>query len=267
MIALPALQLGYQFVPKVGSTSLFTFFYTCLHGVGYDPLRHGRDGRPMFVHRYFVGGGCPDAQDVHNSAAARDDMGAYYRFALTRDPIRRFLSMYVNRVTQKRELAANAPYAKSIMQAGLPFDPDINMLVQHLDDYLGCHVSLLHHARPMMDFLGPDLSVYDRIADLSAMNTVVDEIKTHWCRLGMAERAATASVPARMQRCGARLGLECLTPRSFEKLLDYYHADYAQLPTVSLSGVKADYVRATMSTTPVSPTVQRKRPAVAGNCR
>lgn len=267
MIALPALQLGYQFVPKVGSTSLFTFFYTCLHGVDYDPLRHGRDGRPMFVHRYFIGGGCPDAQDVHNSAAALGNTGAYYRFALTRDPIRRFLSMYVNRVTQKRELAANAPYAKAIVHADLPFDPDINMLVQHLDDYLDCHVSLLHHARPMMDFLGPDLSVYDRIADLSAIKTVVEEIKAHWCRLGMAERAATASVPARMQRSGARLGLECLTPRSFEKLLDYYHADYAQLPTLSLSGVKADYVRATRGSAPVSPAVQRIRPTAAGHCR
>ncbi len=264
MIVLPALQLGYQFIPKVGTTSLFTFFYTCLHGTGYDPLRHGRNGRPMFVHRYFIGGDCPDASDVDNTAAAVAGYDGYYRFALTRDPVRRFLSMYVNRVIQKRELAANSPYAKAIMQAGLPFDPDINLLVRHLEAYLDCHGSLLHHARPMMDFLGPDLSVYDRIADLSAMNTVVEEIKAHWCRAGMAGRAATVDGPAKMQRCGVRLGLECLTPRSFEKLLDYYHADYTALPTVSLSEVKAAYARVAMGTArgQAYSAVQRNAPVV-----
>jgi hypothetical protein len=253
MIALPELQLGYQFIPKVGTTSLFTFFYTCVHGVDYDPMRQGRDGRPVFVHRYFIGGDCPDARDVDNSAAAVADYGGYYRFALTRDPVRRFLSMYVNRVIQKRELAANSPYAQAIMHAGLPFDPDINLLVRHLEAYLDCHASLLHHARPMMDFLGPDLSVYDRIADLSAMNTVVEEIKAHWCRVGMAARAATATLPGKMQRCGVRLDLECLTPRSFERLLDYYHADYAELPTVSLPEIKAAYARVAMGAAQIPP--------------
>lgn len=152
--------------------------------------------------------------------------------------------MYSNRILHHRELSANSNIASQLKIDGLEFDPDINMLVTALEKYMTVQKSIFHHTRPQLDFLGNDLTIYNRIADISDVNKVIDEIKAHWMRNGLQELAESAPALGRAQTGGAKLGLEILNDESFDKLLEYYRGDYENIPTVSLQAIKNEYLEA-----------------------
>jgi hypothetical protein len=236
MLIISDLGVGYQNIPKVATTSMFGWLYDCIAFVrtGQPPVK--RLDRNMFV-------GGPGrrtlASSVANEPAALQPYADYYRFALTRDPIRRFLSMYSNRVLFHRELAPGRAKGPVILAAGLEPDPEINLLVDRLEAYCRVQHSILHHCSPMMERMGPDLSVYHRIVDIADVQLCIDDIVRHLAARGHAEAVARVPPLGRSQTGGPKLGLEVLNPYSFEKLLDYYREDYAHIPTVDLQATKA----------------------------
>ncbi len=243
MIIIPKMKIGYQDLPKIASTSLFNWIYSCLYNEKYDPYMNNT-GRPIWVHGYFRKGLCPEVTISKNNVNQLINYHDYYRFALTRDPIKRFLSMYSNRVQHHRELSIESRVADDLTAAGLLLDPDINVLVSKLDEYMRCQPSIYHHARPMMDFLGPDLEVYRRIVDISETDKIIEEIKEHWLDLGIMGDVRSLTKLKRHQSGGLKLGLDSLTRTSFEKLLDYYSEDYEKISSVNLNKIKQEYSRA-----------------------
>jgi hypothetical protein len=244
MLIIEKLKLGYQNSPKIATTSLFEWLYHSMYGYLYKELIRA-NGSKIYIHDYFLRSGkCPDVRLVKNDEESLAEYQAFFRFAITRDPIKRFISMYSNRVLHYRELSANSNYADQLKRDGLKFDPDINTLVTALEDYMTVQKNIFHHARPQLDFLGNELSIYNRIADISEVNKVIDEIKLHWIRNGLQELAESAPALGRAQTGGPKLGLEVLTDESFDKLLDYYREDYENIPTVSLQAIKNEYLQA-----------------------
>lgn len=152
--------------------------------------------------------------------------------------------MYSNRILHHHELSANSNIVNQLKISGLKFDPDINTLVTSLEKYMTIQKSIFYHARPQSDFLGNDLSIYNRIADISDVGKVIDEIKAHWMCNGLQELAESAPVLGRAQTGGTKLGLEVLNDESFDKLLKYYRDDYENIPTVSLQAIKNEYLKA-----------------------
>lgn len=244
MIIIPKLRIGYQDIPKVASTSFFRWIYTCLYKKKYDPFHNGAN-QPIWVHDYFGLGKCADAIPIKNENSRLGDFNDFFFFTLTRDPVKRFLSMYANRVLQHGELSARSPVAHKLARAGLCADPNINLLITELSNYMHCQASIYHHARPMIDFIGPDLSVYGRIADIAKTDSVIDDIKAHWSRHGLVVALRSAGEIGWQQSNHLKLGLEVLAPESFEKLLEYYHDDYEKIPTVSLKKIKHEYKNVT----------------------
>ena len=110
MLIIEDLRLGYQHVPKVATTSMFHWMYRLIHDA------HVATGAPSVVvkRRFFTEG--PSVQNAETAVAPYKD---YFRFALTRDPIKRFLSMYSNRVVHHRELSARSRAAERLEQAAL----------------------------------------------------------------------------------------------------------------------------------------------------
>lgn len=241
MLIIEKLKLGYQDSPKIASTSLFQWLYHSMYGHSYSDCENKSN---MYVHEYFQSGKCPDVRLVKNDEESLAEYQTFFRFAITRDPIKRFISMYSNRVLHYRELSANSNYADQLKRDGLKFDPDINTLVTALEDYMTVQKNIFHHTRPQMDFLGNELSIYNRIADISEVNKVIDEIKAHWMCNGLQELAESAPALGRAQTGGAKLGLEALNDESFDKLLEYYRGDYENIPTVSLQAIKNEYLEA-----------------------
>jgi sulfotransferase famil protein len=251
MIVIPSLRVGYQGIPKVATTSTYHWFYACL-GVRDGAPAAGLERKRNHTRRYFL---TPDVGcRIENTPTAVAPYQAYFRFALVRDPIRRFLSMYSNRVVHHRGLSRHTPWAPKLMQAGLAFEPQINELVARLDAYTQAATVIMHHARPMMDFLGPDLKVYDRLADISEAGAVMREIRAYWEREGMLDPLQHSPPElGRLQTGGPKLGLEVLSPESFERLLDYYRDDYAQIPLLDLQAIKNEYAAARSTGTAVPP--------------
>jgi hypothetical protein len=241
MLMIPDLRVGYQNIPKVATTSLFGWLYQAIALV-----KTGKPPVHPFHRREFFSGGPgrpPLAREVANTAGGVAPYRDFYCFAITRDPLRRFLSMYSNRVVFHRELAANRR-GNLLERAGLEPDPEINLLVDRFDAYCKVQGSVLHHASPMMGRLGPDLGVYRRIVDIAGVQQCIDEIAAHLAARGHADAVAKLPVLGRSQTGGPKLGLEVLNPFSFEKLLDYYREDYAQLPTVDLQATKEAWRKA-----------------------
>jgi hypothetical protein len=241
MIIIEKFKLGYQDSPKIASTSLFQWLHHLMYGYSYSD----RENKPnMYIHAYFGLGKCPDVRIVKNDRKSVEEYQTFFRFAITRDPIKRFISMYSNRILHHRELSADSSIAIQLKRENLEFDPDINALVTALEEYMAVQKSIFHHARPQLDFLGEELSIYNRIADISEVNKVIDEIKAHWTRNGLQELAESAPALGRAQTGGAKLGLEVLNDESFDKLLEYYRGDYENIPTVSLQAIKNEYLEA-----------------------
>ncbi|MGJ0493147.1 sulfotransferase family 2 domain-containing protein [Methylobacter sp.] len=241
MIIIEKLQLGYQDSPKIASTSLFQWLHNSIYGSSYSDRM---DKPNMYIHEYFRSGKCDDIRIVKNDKKSMEEYQTFFCFAITRDPIKRFISMYSNRVLHHRELSANSNNATQLKSDGLIFDPDINTLVTELEKYMAVQKSIFHHARPQLDFLGNDLTIYNSIADISEVGKVIDKIKAHWMRNGLYELVERSTVLGRAQTGGVKLGLEVLNDESFEKLLDYYRLDYECIPTVSLQVIKNEYVKA-----------------------
>lgn len=223
--------LGFQDLPKNASTSMFAWLFEVIYGFSHrSDQAEGMD--VSHIHRFFRD------IDEHTIDVDLDDLGEHdltdhYTFALTRDPIKRFLSMYSNRVGFHRELSEESGAAERIRAAGLPFDPDINTLVAHKDRYMARVNSIYHHTRPMTDFLGDDLSIYTRLADVSEINSVIGDIKALWKEKGFNKLLEKAPAEApRLQTGGQKMGLEMLTPASFDILMDYYAKDYDTIPTI-----------------------------------
>lgn len=241
MIIIQKLKLGYQNVPKVATTSLFHWLYIAHEGhLGKSSELSGKKNQ---LRHFFLWG--KGGRTIENKADAVNEVKDFYRFALTRDPIKRFLSMYSNRVFYHRELSRKAEYSGRISDSGLPFDPQPNEFVYRFAEYLKVAKIIMHHARPQMDFLGPDLSVYTHLTDISSIGDVISDIRAFWRREGLMEISERAPAePGWKQTGGPKLGLNVLTPESFEKLLEYYREDYKKLPTVSLPAIKEEYHKA-----------------------
>ena len=132
MILFPKLSIGYQDLPKVASTSLFNFFHISMYGSEYIATGN------VHIHGYFNKSLCPDVQVVSNHQKQHIPFRDFFRFTITRDPIKRFLSMYSNRVIYHRELSINSKLSQRLMNSGLSCDPQINELIDCWDAYLEC---------------------------------------------------------------------------------------------------------------------------------
>jgi len=238
MLIFEKLRIGYQDLPKTASTSLFFWFHELLYGSSFNDVNKG-NVRSKYPHDFFMTGESEYVTVVKNEHKLLD--GNTFNFALTRDPVRRFLSMYSNRIVHYRELSGQGMVGKKLAKQDLLPDPQINELVSRLDEYFAVQPRIFHHTRPQLDLLGSDLSVYTRLADISEVGDVIDEIKEFWRENGLAFYSDRAKPLGREQTGGPKLGLEILAPESFERLLDYYKCDYEAIPTLSIEKIKKEY--------------------------
>ena len=91
MIIIPKLKLGYQNIPKVATTSLFSWLYH---------FHANSEAEEEKARKYFLSG--KNSITLKNTLEDIHEYKDYFKFAITRDPIKRFLSMYSNRVVYHR---------------------------------------------------------------------------------------------------------------------------------------------------------------------
>jgi len=160
---MPAQRMAFFFSPKAGGTSLRAFLF------------HAENGFPF--RDYSVQGARVDANmlaaNYRFNRIDHRELSEYRRFALLRDPVKRFLSGYSNRVLHYRELSIEAA-GPHLLREGLPPDPDIGTFIENYVGYLRCSKPLARHFLKQQKFIGADPAYYERIFKLEKLGELVD---------------------------------------------------------------------------------------------
>ena len=188
---MPAQRMAFFFSPKAGGTSLRAFLFHAENGFAF------RD--------YSVQGARIDANMLAaNYRFNRIDHGAladFRRFALIRDPIKRFLSGYSNRVLHYRELSIEAA-GRDLLREGLPPDPDIGTFIENYVGDLRCSKPLARHFLKQQKFIGNDPGYFERIFRLERVGELVDFVNAE---------CGTQAVMPRLQTGGPKLEFAALS--------------------------------------------------------
>lgn len=196
------LNIRYYPVPKVACTSVKQVIYALEHGA---PYASGS------IHR---------AYGTTNFTPPEDERGeGELRIALVRDPIKRFISAYRNRIHGHEEAAH-----WKLRKQGLPLDlkpfPTPQEFVHNLAAYQARVHSLKHHTLPMVTFLGRDPGFYDHIFDMSEIPAL---------EALLSDRAGREVRLPVTQTGGPRYTEAALGDEECAILRDYYRDDYAFL--------------------------------------
>lgn len=137
-------------------------------------LREGRPwkGDPMKVHKHFPNDRIRSS-DLHRYSC-------YWRFTIIRDPIRRFLSAYQNRVVDYADLI-HLPGRKTKPRQedlALPDCPDIETFIAHYDAYCRRSHSIWIHTCTASVFIGKELSYFDAVYTTDEMTRLERDLSS-----------------------------------------------------------------------------------------
>ena len=195
-------KIGYRFFPKVACTTIKYALYELEEGEEFSVQKAG-----VTVHNYI--------ENKKNSIIDQCER----RLVVIRDPIKRFLSAYGNRVTFHHELSKKKVPEK--IHHLIPFfDPTLDQFIEHLDSYLN-QKSIFHHIKPISEFMeGEGLGYFSdiyKIEDLPAFEK------------GLSDIFGKDISFKRRETGGKKLTLKDLSKEQIVKLLRYYEQDYELL--------------------------------------
>ena len=142
----------------------------------------------------------------------------HWRFCVVRDPLRRLLSVYTNRVVGFGDLHDCRKILRG--KVDLPKDPDPDFFFQNLRRYMRASSLIKHHALPSWLFLGFDLGSYDRIYRSSELGQFGQDL---------GQRTGRCVPIERENRSEARLDLEDLAARTQDSIRAYLAEEYDYL--------------------------------------
>ncbi|KPQ05535.1 MAG: Sulfotransferase family [Rhodobacteraceae bacterium HLUCCA12] len=206
-VILAKQKLSYIPVPKVACTSLKAFFFEVENGFPFRDFR--TSGRPWWIHHFY-----PSIPFADQKLALMEE---HTRIAVVRDPVRRLLSCYSNRVMHHKELSEKRA-GPALAEADLPCDPDLSTFVQRLPDYCAAVASIWHHAMPMVEYLGRDPQFYTHLYKIEATPDMQADVQ----RL-----TGSKAELKRLQTGGPKFGIDRLNAQEIARLKDFYDEDYA----------------------------------------
>ncbi|MDJ0594700.1 MAG: sulfotransferase family 2 domain-containing protein [Pleurocapsa sp. MO_226.B13] len=214
-IVCEKLKFLYVNVPKCACTSLKLWIYKIEFGEEF--ARYKKDNKWIHIHK------CGRLNQIILDKLPEDKKD-YKILTVIRDPIKRLISAYSNRVIHHNELGENTTYSDDIKAAGLKFDPDINYFIKNLQEYGKKSKSILHHTKPIAKTIGKNLKLYTNIYPIEKIARIKEDIL-------LDSNLTIDSLPEipKSQTGGPKLKLNILKPESFEKLVDYYAEDYELL--------------------------------------
>lgn len=192
------------------STSVKHLFYRLDVGM---PFRAAKKNFGLIghVHKYYPTQTQEEWQRIYD---------AYDSIVIVRDPIKRFLSAYGNRVVHMKALETMGDASAKILMSNYPLQPSLEQFVQNLEFYCNASSYMKNHIAPQETIVGGIFSKIKHVYDISQ----VSEFEKF-----MSERCEKQIVLPREQSGGPKFTVSDLSERSLKKLLDFYHEDYAML--------------------------------------
>ena len=208
-ILLPAQKIAYFDTPKVASTSIKLALYQIASGENL----HGRDDLDMVAHRIYPTQRLAGPQDF---TACQD----YWKFAIIRDPVKRLLSAYSNRVVHHRDQYKDRFVRTRAAILGLSMDPDVNMFFQRLGRYRAQSGRIRHHTDRVAQYIGTDLSRFDAIYPIENLGQFSTDL---------AARTGQSVALLRLQTGGPVITADMLSRKAFDSLMAYLAPEYELL--------------------------------------
>ncbi|GAA5523383.1 sulfotransferase family protein [Aliifodinibius salicampi] len=138
------------------------------------------------------------------------------RFALVRDPVKRLISCYRNRVLDLGDLESSQ---ETLKNEGLPINPDLNTFVLNLVEYRHINKSIEHHSRPQYEFLGETIDYLDRIFTLSEISELEEMLQRFKPGLKLRQRKTG----------GTDITLDDISREALDAAIEFYKKDYKLL--------------------------------------
>ena len=205
-VFLWAQKLTYISVPKVACTSLKHMFFEIENGHPYEPVQI--NGNIFHIHRFYGGYAFDDLP--------RARIADHSRLTLVRDPLRRLLSCYSNRVVHHKELSPEKA-GPALRKAGLKPNPSLALFVDRLEEYAETVGPIGHHARPMVNTIGRDPGYFEAIYSLERIGEFVQRV----------ERQVGRSLTlTHRQTSGPKIDPNELSPGQVAAIRKYYAEDY-----------------------------------------
>lgn len=140
----------------------------------------------------------------------------FYRVAIVRDPILRFLSAFGNRVVAHQELS-EAKMGHKLKGLGLAPDPDLDTFIDQLEGYSEASASIRHHTRPLVDFLGQDPAYFSRVYRMDELETFMADMNS---------RMGTDLARGKNQTGGPKISPAALNTSQERRLKLFYRDDF-----------------------------------------
>lgn len=143
----------------------------------------------------------------------------HWRFCVVRDPVKRLLSVYTNRVVQLGNLH-NSRKLKHPRFSHLTPDPDPDFFFRNLEDYMRAASVIRHHVLPSELFVGPDLGAYDRVYRTAELGQLADDLQA---------RTGQAVDISRENASDMKLELDDLAPATIDAIRPRLMREYRLL--------------------------------------
>lgn len=209
-LVLKRYPIAYHATPKVACTSIKLALYELEYGKQFES-RQDENGTLLHVHTWQ---GSPRFTPVCNPET-------YYKFAVVRDPIERFLSAFANRVVQYRELDGKHLNALQGELARLKPNPSLTEFISQLDLYRAASPPIRHHTESQIFFLGKDLSYYDRIFRFTELDQIPSALRD--------AVGAHISLPHEQRGNGPKISRDDLSKSETQQISKFYANDYLLL--------------------------------------
>ncbi|MDX8399895.1 MAG: sulfotransferase family 2 domain-containing protein [Gallionellaceae bacterium] len=192
------------------STSVKHLFYRLETGMSFHKARE-KYGLSGHVHKYYPSQAKEKWRSIY---------GEYDTVTIVRDPIKRFLSAYSNRVVHFNALETRVNAADKIKLIGYPLQPTLEEFVQNLEIYCEASPYMRKHIAPQESIIGDFFSKIKWVYDTSQ----IPEFEAF-----MSERYGKPIIMPHAQNGGPKLTTDDLSKSSLKKLRQFYKNDYKML--------------------------------------
>lgn len=208
-IFLPEYKVAYMAVPKAGCSSVKAALAHLDSRVTIPPAE---DITVMTWHKIY-----PTTRFRQRRWNRFTD---FYRFTVVRDPARRMMSVYTNRVVHFRDLHSSWKMQTDPNYDHLSKDPDPDFFFQNLRDYMKAASVIKHHCLGTQLFIGPHPLQYDRVYRTEDMGELAHDL------------SRIVGKPVEMPRENSsdiKLSLGDLAPKTIDAIRPMLDEEYAHL--------------------------------------
>lgn len=198
-INIKKYNLAYIPIPKNCSTSIKNYLYEMLRGEKFKRYKK-KNGKTFYIHNYWMA----ENKTNPNRESIFVKSDATKSFVVIREPIKRYISSFANRVVNHGAL-------------GKQNNLTLNDFTNDFETYIKNTRELNHHMAPQSEWICDDLSAFDWVFttnEIQKMNKIIS-VYTN----------TDIEIP-RLQTGGPNLNPADLSKKNFYRLIDYYYEDY-----------------------------------------